>query len=66
MTIYLNSKPYEVEAGTTLASFMDSLAMPLQGVALAIGYEVVPRREWVDILLTDQMELLLIHAVSGG
>lgn len=66
MTIYVNEKPYEVEEGTSLATFIAGAGIQQQGVAIAIAYEVVPREKWADTLLTGNMQLMLIQAVSGG
>jgi thiamine biosynthesis protein ThiS len=66
MKIKLNDKTYDLAAGTTLDGFMHELGMPLQGLAVAVGYEVIPKSRWSEILLEDNMELMMIHAVSGG
>lgn len=66
MTIKLNDKSFEVEEGTTLAAFIRSQDISLQGVAIAIGYEVVPKSLWTETVLAEGMELILIQAVSGG
>lgn len=66
MIIYVNEKPYTVEEGITLAAFMEELGVKPHGIAIAIAYEVVPREKWLEIQLTENMELMLIHAVSGG
>ncbi|NDV84037.1 sulfur carrier protein ThiS [Bacteroides sp. 51] len=66
MIIYVNQKPYTVEEGITLAAFMQNIGIKPQGVAVAIAYEVIPQKKWEETVLTDKMELMLIHAVSGG
>ena len=66
MEIKLNDKSYEVASGTTLELFVSSLDIQLQGVAIAIDYEVVPKREWGGVILAEGMSLMLIQAVSGG
>lgn len=66
MTIYVNEKPYIVEEGTSLAAFMQQIGVKPQGVAVAIANEVIPQKRWEETLLTDKMQLMLIHAVSGG
>ncbi|MDR1381081.1 MAG: sulfur carrier protein ThiS [Tannerella sp.] len=66
MKIKLNDKPYSLADGTTLDKFMRELGMPLQGVAIAIDYEVVPKSRWEETVLEDGLELMMIHAVSGG
>ncbi|NDV64444.1 sulfur carrier protein ThiS [Bacteroides sp. 224] len=66
MTIQLNNKPYKIEVGTTLISFIESLEIKPQGIAIAINYEVIPKELWETTILSNDMELMLIHAVSGG
>jgi sulfur carrier protein len=66
MTILLNNKPHEVMEGTSLASFIESLGLQPQGIAVAIDYEVIPKEQWTETILSDRLELMLIHAVSGG
>ncbi|MDR0612089.1 MAG: sulfur carrier protein ThiS [Dysgonamonadaceae bacterium] len=66
MEIILNDKPYPVKDSTTLAAFVESLELKQEGIAIAIDYNVVPKDRWAKTVLTDKMELVLIHAVSGG
>ncbi|MDR2916689.1 MAG: sulfur carrier protein ThiS [Tannerella sp.] len=66
MVIKLNDKPYEVMEGMTLDRFIKDLNIPIQGIAIAIDYEVVPKNVWNEMVLEDGMALLMIHAVSGG
>ena len=66
MKIKLNDKLYEIAEGTTLDRFIESLDIQIQGVAIAIDYEVVPKSEWPDMALEDGMAVMMIHAVSGG
>jgi sulfur carrier protein len=66
MRIKLNDKVYELTDGTTLGGFMERLDIPLQGIAVALDYEVVPKDRWPETVLEDNMELMMIHAVSGG
>ncbi|MDR2682655.1 MAG: sulfur carrier protein ThiS [Dysgonamonadaceae bacterium] len=66
MTIILNDKPYEAPEGISLDAFIESLGLKQHGIAVAINYEVVPKDQWPDTLLSDRMELMLIQAVSGG
>jgi sulfur carrier protein len=66
MEVILNDKSYEVKENTSLADFVKSLGLKPEGIAIAINYEVVPKDQWPETILTDKMELMLIHAVSGG
>ena len=66
MKIKLNEKEYEVNDGTSLTDFITGLGLQPQGIAVAIAYEVIPQTKWEETVLKDGMELMLIHAVSGG
>ncbi|GHT65140.1 thiamine biosynthesis protein ThiS [Bacteroidia bacterium] len=66
MEVILNDKQYEIKENTTLSAFVESLGLKPEGIAIAINYEVVPKDEWAKTILADKMELMLIHAVSGG
>lgn len=66
MTVYLNEKPFSVAKGTTLFDFLSAQKVPNQGIAVAINQRVISRDQWKATLLTDQLKILLIHAVSGG
>ncbi len=52
--------------GMTLDRFIEDLNIPIQGLAIAINYEVVPKNRWNETVLKDGVALLMIHAVSGG
>lgn len=66
MTIKLNDQYHEVEDGTSLSSFIENIGLKPNGIAVAINFEVVPKDKWAETILSDQLELMLIHAVSGG
>jgi len=66
MIIKLNDKKYEVATGITLEQFIESLNIQLQGIAIALDYEVIPKALWSETQLKEDMELMMIQAVSGG
>lgn len=66
MIIQVNDKVHNIEKGTTLAAFMASLNIVQKGLAVAIDQEIIPKKEWEGFVLTEGMNLILIHAVSGG
>jgi sulfur carrier protein len=66
MEVILNDKTYTVKENTSLVDFIESLGLKPEGIAIAINYEVVPKEQWTKTILTDKMELMIIHAVSGG
>ena len=66
MVIKLNDKSYEVAEGTTLDKFVETLDLQIQGFAVAIDNEVIPRSKWHETTLVDGIVLMMFHAVSGG
>lgn len=66
MEVILNEKAYTVKENISLADFIENLSLKPEGIAIAINLEVVPKERWSKTILTDKMELMLIHAVSGG
>jgi sulfur carrier protein len=64
--ISLNGKNHEVKKGTSLSDFIRTLGLKPKGIAIAIEYEVVPKDKWQETILSDHLQLMLIHAVSGG
>jgi len=66
MIVKLNDKPYEIAEGSTLDKFIENLDIQIQGLAVAINYEVIPKNKWHETMLSDGMSLMIIHAVSGG
>lgn len=66
MNIELNNSPYEIEEGTTLAVLAKQLNLADQGVAIAINYQVISRDLWVDTIINEGDQLMVVKAVSGG
>ena len=64
--VKLNDREYTVAEGTSLAAFIEGLGLSPRGIAIAMEGRVVPKTRWADTILADAMELMLIHAVSGG
>ncbi len=65
MKIFVNAKETETEAGT-LAALVDSLGLPAQGVAAALGTRMVPRTEWNSTPLEEGAKVTIIKAACGG
>ena len=66
MNILINSKPLEVKEGSSLADLAVQLELPKDGIAIAIDYKVVPRSIWGNTILEENIELMVLEAVSGG
>lgn len=65
MKILVNNKEVETTA-TTLAQLVEELALPPQGVAVAVDNRVVLRTEWIRYALRESMSVVIIKAACGG
>lgn len=67
MKIYLNHEPIEVPGSEqTLQTLLEREGMTKPGIAVAVDNKVVPRKDWAQTTLRDNMRLTIIHAVCGG
>lgn len=65
MKVTVNNK--EMETGSaTLQLLTEELALPIQGIAIAVNNRIVPRTEWVDYALTEGISIVIIKAACGG
>lgn len=65
MQIFVNDKPHELE-GATVADLVAQLALPADGVAVAVGMDIVPRAQWAERPLAEGEKVMIIKAASGG
>ena len=66
MRIQINGEVHTVASGETLESLVLALALPSEGVALALNRQVVPRREWRNRALSEDDRIEIVRAVGGG
>ncbi len=66
MKLTVNSKETEVKDECTIAQLADQLALPLQGVAIAVNNKMIPRTNWAKHVLQPNDSLVVIKAACGG
>ena len=68
MRIVLNGEPRELRAPATVADAVAVSGAPesRDGVAVAVGGEVVPRSLWADRTLAEGDLVEVLRAVQGG
>ena len=64
--IVVNGQPREVEPGTTLARLLDALEMQPRYLAVERNFELVPRTEHAECVLSDGDTLEIVTLVGGG
>ncbi|GAO31454.1 hypothetical protein JCM15548_13817 [Geofilum rubicundum JCM 15548] len=65
MKIFVNGQEIETKF-LYLEALVADLQMPLAGLAVAVGDEVVPRQKWSSFSLKENDEVMLISATRGG
>jgi sulfur carrier protein len=66
MTVTVNGQRWELPPGATLADVLGRLAVPSQGVAVALDGVVAPRASWPGTILQDGASVEVLTAVQGG
>lgn len=51
---------------STLTQLTAQLELPVQGIAIAVNNQMIPRTEWERFILHDNDNLVIIKAVCGG
>lgn len=65
MILKVNNQSFETKA-TTLSELATEMALPAQGVAIAINNCMVPRAEWTKYVLNEGLQIIIIKAACGG
>ncbi len=66
ITITLNGKARDLETRVTVSALLELLGVNPQQVAVAVNGEVVPRRQWPDVVIGDGDTVEIVRAVGGG
>lgn len=65
MKLTINNQPVET-AARTLSELSVELSLPEAGVAVAVNNCMVPRSEWTEYSLCEDMQVVIIKAAYGG
>ena len=67
MIIFINDEPTEFEQSPTILEILTHhQVVELQGIAVAINDEVIPKTDWEKTVLLKNDRLMLIRATQGG
>jgi sulfur carrier protein len=67
MQISINKQNYQFDENTSLENAITSLELKeLNGIALVLNEEIIPRSEWQKTILFDEDKIIIIGAVAGG
>ncbi len=67
INVYLNNSPRHLNAQASLIDLLDAVnIISLNGVALAVNNNVIPKTEWSNYILSAEDKVTLIKATQGG
>ena len=66
MKVRVNGEERQIEPGTTLAQLVEQLGLKIEGVAVALNLQVVPRRSLAATSLSEGDRVEVVRAVGGG
>ncbi|MDZ7734803.1 MAG: sulfur carrier protein ThiS [Gammaproteobacteria bacterium] len=65
MEIQLNGEAYELPAGTTLATLIETLGIEGR-LAVEVNEQIVPRGRFTEYELQPRDRVEIVHAIGGG
>lgn len=66
MLVLVNGQEHEVAEGTTLSQLLTSLQIALDGTAVAVNDEIVPKSKFGDFVISAAMRIDIFSLVAGG
>lgn len=66
MKVQLNNKEVEIILDSTITQLTAQLELPVQGIAIAVNNQMIPRTEWEQFSLQENDQLVIIKAACGG
>ena len=66
MTITVNGKPMDLEAGTTVEALLALLGVPRQYTAVAVNRDVTPKSAYGSVKLGDGDRVEIVRPMGGG
>ena len=66
MKVRVNGEEREVQPSTTLAQLVETLGLRVEGVAVALNLQVVPRGRLASTSLSEGDQVEIVRAVGGG
>jgi thiamine biosynthesis protein ThiS len=66
MRLMVNGKPVELPDGSTVSALLGAMAIEAARVAVERNQDVVPRRDWSALKLSDGDQIEIVTFVGGG
>lgn len=66
MLVEVNGESRDVPAATTLAEFVEQLALAPERLAIELNRQVIRRSHWPETILNEGDRVEIVHFVGGG
>ncbi|MDQ3323347.1 MAG: sulfur carrier protein ThiS [Acidobacteriota bacterium] len=66
MKVFINGEAREIAGQTNLTELLEQFSMPRERIAVELNKEVVRKKDWETITISDADRIEIIHFVGGG
>ena len=66
INIMVNGDAIKVEESLSLKSYINGIGFDLKKVAIEVNREIVPKSEYINMVLKENDELEIVHFIGGG
>ncbi len=66
MKIIINGKTKEIPNEVNIIELLESFSLPKERIAIELNKQVVRKKDWGNIKITDADRIEVIHFVGGG
>lgn len=66
MRIFINGETKEISGEINVSGLLEHFSLPSERIAIELNREVVRKKDWGNIKVSDGDKLEIIHFVGGG
>ncbi|WP_405377838.1 sulfur carrier protein ThiS [Nonlabens sp. Asnod3-A02] len=66
INIKVNNTFHKIQPNSTVQMVLTTLAIPVNGIAVAINQDIITNTDWDKKILIDGDQILIITATQGG
>ncbi len=66
MKIIINGITKEIPNEVNIIELLESFSLPKEHIAIELNKQVVRKKDWENIIITDADQIEVIHFVGGG
>ena len=66
MKIFINGETKEIAGETNLSDLLEQFSLPSERIAVELNKQVVRKKDWETIKISDADRIEVIHFVGGG